>query len=138
MTDFIGDKPKDRPSVSNLEGTHVTVPYVDKNDAKMKVALVEVRKPPSPIEIPKEQELTESIVGFCSGCRVQCQMTFPAGFNQKSGDRALQGKSVEAFCPRCQKMTEFLPAATYQDHPLVMRNQRNLRASKGLSERDFR
>lgn len=138
MHDYCGDRPKDRPNVSTLEGPQIIVPYVDKDTASMKVAAVQVRKTPSPIEVPAVQELAESIVGFCSGCKAQCQMTFPAGFDTKTGDRALMGKSVKAFCPRCQRLTEFLPAASYMNHEMVMRNQRHLLASKGRSERDVR
>lgn len=137
MFDFTKDRPKDKPVVSSLEGTHIPIPYVSES-GDINLAMVEVRKAPSPIEIPKEQELVESIVGFCSGCGMQAAMTFPNGFDVKDGDKALQGKPVKAICPRCEKLTEFLPAATYQNHPMVMRNQRNFRAARGLSDEDFK
>lgn len=136
MFDFTGSRPKDRPKVSTLEGQHIEIPYVSK-DGQFNTAMVEVRKS-STLEIPKEQELVETIVGFCSGCKMQAQLTFPTGFNQKHGDRALQGKAIDAFCPRCERMTEFLPAATYFNHPLVMRNQKHSRDARGITEKDMR
>jgi hypothetical protein len=138
MFDFTAEKPKDKPVVSTLEGRHIPIPYVDKDSGDFNLAMVEVRKPPSPIEIPKEQELVESIVGFCSGCRMQCQMTFPDGFRAKDGDHALQGKAIPAFCPRCKAMREFLPAATYQNTPLVMRNQKHMRDARGIKDGGIR
>lgn len=72
----------------------------------------------------EKQVLAEDIVGFCSSCHAQVQMTFPGGFDVHDLDKALQGKPVKSFCPTCQKLTEFLPAAKYLPHPMVMKNQR--------------
>lgn len=129
MHDFVGSK----PAAEN----HIKVPFVTKEGDFIE-SYVKVQKH-SPDEVGRTaQKLAEAIVGFCSGCRMQASLTFPNGADHKDCDRAIQGKSMKVFCPRCQKITEFLPAVTYQNSELVMRNQKHLREAKGLKSEDFR
>lgn len=100
----------------------IPIDYVDK-DQNPRTVYVVPREIPS-VETPTEaQTMAEAVVGFCSGCHAQCTMTFPGGFDHASLDQALHGKPVKAICPRCEKLTEFLPAHKYMNHPAVMRNQ---------------
>ena len=129
MHDFVGSK----PAAEN----HIKVPFVTK-EGDFVESYVKVQKH-SPDEHGRvAQNLAESIVGFCSGCRMQATLTFPNGADHKDCDRAIQGKAMKAFCPKCQRVTEFLPAATYFNHPLVQRNQEHVRGAKGLTKEDFR
>jgi hypothetical protein len=130
MHDFVGPK---RPE----EQSHIKVPFVT-TDGDFKEAFVKVQKYNTDDAGRMSQRLAESIVGFCSGCRMQSTLTFPNGADHKDCDRVIQGKAMKTFCPRCQKITEFLPAATYFNHPLVQRNQEHVRGGMGLTKEDFR
>lgn len=96
------------------------IPYTYVKDGQIKTSYVEAV---GGVKDPK-QALAEGIVGFCSVCHAQVQMTFPGGFDVHDLDKALQGKPVKAICPTCERLTEFLPAAKYMPHPMVMKNQR--------------
>ena len=129
MHEFVG------PEKPSSEGSHIKIPFVTPGGDFVE-AYVKVQK--HTIETHGPQKLAEAIVGFCSGCKVQATLTFPNGADNKDCDRAIQGKAMKVYCPKCQRITEFLPAATYFNHPLVQRNQEHVRGAKGLTKEDFR
>jgi hypothetical protein len=137
MHDFVSAGKPAAPSAASSEGQHVKIPYVTPTGDFVE-SFVKVQKHTADERGLVAQKLAESIVGFCSGCRMQATLTFPNGADHKDCDRAIQGKAMKALCPRCQKVTEFLPAATYFNHPLVQRNQDHVREAKGLSREDLR
>lgn len=124
MHDFVGST-KD----------HIKVPFVTAGGDFVE-AYVKVQK--HTLETHTSQKLAEAIVGFCSGCKMQATLTFPNGADHKDCDRVIHGKAQKVFCPKCQKITEFLPAATYFNHPMIQRNQKSVRDARGLREEDFR
>ena len=131
MHDFVGSK----PAAEN----HVKIPFVTKEgDFVESYVKVQKHTPEQDQRGAVAQRLAEAIVGFCSGCRTQATLEFVNGADHKDCDRAIQGKPVRAFCQRCRKVTEFLPAATYQNNPFVMRNQEYVREARGLKKEDFR
>lgn len=96
------------------------IPFTYVKDGHIRTSYVEAI---GGVKDPK-QALAEDIVGFCSVCHAQVQMTFPGGFDVRDLDKALHGTPVKAICPACERLTEFLPAAKYLPHPMVMKNQR--------------
>ena len=115
MTDFVGGKDGSPPAIP------ITYVTPDKN---VRTVFVKVREASLIEKAPEAQEMAEAIPGFCSGCKAQSEMTFPSGFDRTVLDKALQGKPVKAWCPRCERLTEFLPAHKYMPHPTIMKNQR--------------
>ena len=114
MRDYVTapDGAKARP-VSYVKDGHLKTDYV--------------KTKPLPIHLASMEDMAEGIVGFCSGCKAQSQMTFPSGMDHKDVDRAIQGKPVKVYCPRCERLTEFLPAHKYLPHKMVMNNERTVR-----------
>lgn len=120
---------RESPDSGGVQGRE---PYVKKaverydyvEDGVLKTEYVKIS--PKAAAYSAQKELAESIVGFCSGCKAQVQMTFPGGFDVRTLDPVLSGRAVKAICPACHKVTEFLPAHKYLPHHMVMRNQKIL------------
>ena len=106
--------------VRTTDGTKArAISYV--KDGLLKTDYVKARE--TSVAQATVEDMAEGIVGFCSGCKAQCHMTFPAGMDHADVDRAIHGKPVKSFCPKCDRLTEFLPASKYLNHPMVMKNQ---------------
>lgn len=135
MHDFVGES---RRKVGNQQDPqHIQIPYVTEG-GDFQEAYVKVQRH-NPDEVGRvAQQVAESIVGFCSGCRMQATLTFPNGADHRDCDRALQGKPVKVLCPRCQKVQEFLPADRYFNHPMVQRNQQYIRQAAKIRPEDLR
>lgn len=114
LTDYV------RPANVDTERQGPSIPVVFKKNGELRMTCVQDLGGKK----SEKQNIAEGLVGFCSGCKAQVQMTFPNGFDVKTLDWALSGKPVRALCPACEKQTEFLPAAKYLPHPSVMKNQR--------------
>jgi hypothetical protein len=63
---------------------------------------------------PKKGYVPTARVVACVPCQLAGRKTigtldFPQGFSEKTGDRIMDSKPVDAFCPRCNKVVEMRP-----------------------------
>ena len=71
------------------------------------------------------------IIGTCGKCRAVSELEFGANFNFRAGDKVMDRKPIEAWCPRCKSNTEFVPLPeVFQKSENVLGNIQNERLEK--------
>ena len=85
-----------------------SIGFIDK-DREFKKKFLKTNEKATPRPKSNLEYHPTAILGICNKCKTMGTVEFPSKFSYKVGDRAMDRKTFECFCVKCNCDTTFVP-----------------------------